>query len=114
MQAVCFAPLLVWPEHRLGIYRIFRLGVARILTSDTRGHDPFEILKRFVRERVDVPRLEVATGCCALCSHDQFAHDVEIDWLVEESSASDARVNRFKDVPGSPDKCRVDGIPMYS
>jgi len=109
LQAVCFAPLLVCPEHWIGIYRVFRLGMARIFTRDTRGYDPLEILERPVRERVDVPRLQVATGCCALSSHDQFAYDVEIDWLIQESAASDARVDRFENIHGSPDGCSLSG-----
>jgi hypothetical protein len=72
------------------------------VARDALGDDPLEIRERLVRERVDVPGLQVAPGCCALGAHDQFAHDVEVDRLVEKSAASDARVYRREDIHDSP------------
>jgi hypothetical protein len=46
--------------------------------------------------------LQVAARSCALRLHDQVFDDVEIDRLVEEGAAGDARVDGFKNVHGSP------------
>jgi hypothetical protein len=72
--------------------------VERVFLGDAPLHDRLELGERFSRQGIDIPGLQIAARGRARGASDQVLDDAEIDRLVEEGTAGNARVDRFKDV----------------
>ena len=59
-----------------------------------------DFLQHFAGYRVNVPRLQIAVRRRACRALDQVADNIQIDRLVQEPAAGDARLDRFENIHG--------------
>src|SRR3954470_17359745 len=78
--------------------RAFSLESTPVLLLDRFSALALDLLERLPGQCINVPRLQIAVRCRAGRAFDQLTDVVRIDWLVEEPTARDTRVDRFKDV----------------
>ena len=71
---------------------------AQVLVCDRVGGLANDPPQRFPRDGVHVPGLQIEARRGARCVTDQVAHGLEIDRLVDELTAGDARIDCFKNI----------------
>src|SRR5215469_12283101 len=100
LHAMMLTARTVRLPHRLRINRIFSVLLARIAAGDRGGDFLLELGQRRARQRVDLPRLQIAARSRARGARDQIAEQVGGDRLVEKPAAGNAGIDGFEQSMG--------------